>query len=264
MNLAGLTNGLGSPFLAPRGLPITARPIPASRRSDTVLVTRALMMRVIGVLLLLSALSATAMLLAFYPAVAAGDVAQGELARNIGFGAGVLALSLAALTAFFRWHAGWAAPLYALTSGVFMAGLSLGFEREFPGIALQTLAVTAAVFLSLWSLHGAGVIRVGRRLMVLTFAATGAIALVYLLSFLLRLGGMSVPVIHDAGAGGILWTGFIVVVAALNLLIDFERIAQMEGRTQPRYMPWFVGLGVMVTLVWLYISVLRLLAKIRR
>lgn len=138
------------------------------------------------------------------------------------------------------------------------------FELEFPGIALQSLSLTFAVFLALWVLHGLGLIRVGRRLMVLTYTATAAIGLVYLASFALWLLGQRLPLIHEAGTGGILWMGFIVTVASLNLLVDFERIARLEGRLQPSYMPWFLGLGLMVTLVWLYLSVLRLLARIRR
>lgn len=265
MNLATLTAGMGSPLLAPRGLPITPRqPPPGAHAADTQVMHRARVMRVLALLFGLTVLGVAIMAAAFYPSIASGDQASADVARNIGFGAGVLALSTAALTVFFRWYAPLTAPLYAVTSGVFMAGLALGLEVRFPGIALQSLLVTLVVFVTLWGLHGAGLIQVGRRLMILTYTATAAIALVYLLSFLFWLAGARLPLIHEAGIGGILWSGFIVVVASLNLLLDFERIARLEGQLQPRYMPWFVGLGLMVTLVWLYISVLRLLARLRR
>lgn len=264
INVNTLTAGLGSPFLAPRGLPIKPAPVPADRAARTLIMSRARVMQVVAVLLMLCLVAAAGMVVLFYPAVVAGDATQAELARNLGYGAGVVGLSVAALTAFYRWTAPWTAPFYALASGVFMSGLALGFEHEFPGIALQSLSLTFAVFLALWVLHGLGLIRVGRRLMVLTYTATAAIGLVYLASFALWLLGQRLPLIHEAGTGGILWMGFIVTVASLNLLVDFERIARLEGRLQPSYMPWFVGLGLMVTLVWLYLSVLRLLARVRR
>lgn len=204
------------------------------------------------------------MVSAFYPSVAKGIREAGETARNIGFGAGVLGLSLALLTILYRQLSWLTAPVFALVGGVFMSGLALGFETRFPGIAVHSIFLTLAVFCSMLILYSTGIIKVSRKLFTIVYGATAAIALTYLASFLLLLFDITIPFIHGAGTGGILWFGFIVTVAAMNLVMDFDRIQRLDGTRQPVFMPWFVGLGLMVTLVWLYISVLRLLARIRR
>ncbi len=222
--------------------------------------------QIVGIVLMLFALSLVSvlgMVAVFYPYVSEGSIAAAETARNIGFGAGVFGLSLVFLTSFHRQYAPFTAPVYALAGGVFMSGLALGFEARFPGIAVQSIFLTLAIFCSMLFLYSTRIIKVTRQLMTFIFTATAAIALTYLAGFLLLLLGMPIPFLHAAGTGGTLWFGFIVTIAAMNLLVDFQRIEKLESRQHPAYMPWFVGLGLMVTLVWLYISVLRLLARVR-
>ena len=212
----------------------------------------------------LSLLSSIGMVSFLYPAIAQGDRATAELARNIGFGAGVLAFSIAFLTMLYRHYAHLTAPVYALAGGIFMSGLALYFEARFPGIAVQSIFLTLVVFCVMLLLYATGLIKVTRKLLTIIYVSTASIALAYLAGFLLLLFEIRIPFLHGAGTGGVLWFSFIVVIAAMNLLVDFERINQLEGRNQPAFMPWYVGLGLMITLVWLYISILRLLANVRR
>lgn len=258
-----LSHTFGNPLLTTAGrFSLLSFSTPAGSRTRRLL--RSQIRHVCVFLLLLTLLSAGAMIAVFYPAIAAGHTAMAETARNIGFGAGVLGFSLVLLTALYRTIAPLTAPLYAMTGGLFMTGLALGFEARYPGIAVQSIFLTLAVFSVMLLIYTTRMITVNQRFIAAVYAITTAIALAYLLSFLLLLLDISIPWLHGAGTGGILWYSFIVIIAALNLLIDFERIERLENRPHPHYMPWLVGLGLMVTLVWLYISILRLLARLRR
>jgi len=252
--------GFGSPLFS-MGRALSA-PVPGD--IPLKLLLRKQIARIVLTLFALSLVSVLGMVGVFYPYIAKGSIAAAETARNIGFGAGVFGFSLVLLTVLYRQYSAFTAPVYALAGGVFMSGLALGFEARFPGIAVQSIFLTLTIFCSMLFLYATRIVKVTRQLMTFIFTATAAIALTYLAGFLLLLLGVSIPFLHAAGTGGILWFGFIVTIAAMNLLVDFQRIEKLENRRHPAYMPWFVGLGLMVTLVWLYISVLRLLSRIRR
>jgi len=254
-------SGLGSPLL---NLPHWFKPMAAPHAKPVARLSLRQQFVISGFLFLLSLLMAVLMVAYFYPGILAQDKSAAQLARNIGFGGGVLSFSLALLTAFYRHWAPLTAPIYALAGGIFMSGLALAFEQRFPGIALQSLAITACIVLIMYLLYATGVVRVSRKLFVITYAATATIALIYLFGFLLILTGVSFPFLHGAGVGGMLWFGFIIVIAVLNLLVDFRRIDSALQHPQPPWMPWYLGLGLQVTMVWMYVSVLRLMANVRR
>lgn len=252
--------GLGSPLLSAGR--IGPAPIPSG--TAVRILTRKHVVGVSLILFMLSLVSAGSMTVLYHPSVAAGDFVSAHTARNIGFGAGVFGFSLVFLTVFYRHLAPFTAPVYAVAGGVFMSGLALGLEARYPGIALQSIGVSLAVFCTMLLLYATRLITVTRKVFTIVYAATSAIAIIYLMGFVLLFLGFQITFLHGAGTGAAFWFGFLVIVAASNLLIDFERIAKLEDIPQPECMAWYTGLSLMVTLVWLYISVLRLIANLRR
>ncbi len=137
-------------------------------------------------------------------------------------------------------------------------------ERRYPGIAIQAVGLTFAVFAVMLTAYRMGWIRVTDRLRSIVIGATGAIALVYLVTMVLGFFHVNVPVLNDASPLSIGLSLVIVGVAAFNLLLDFDIIETGSARGAPRYMEWYSAFGLLVTLVWLYMEILRLLSKTRR
>lgn len=175
----------------------------------------------------------------------------------------IIGLITAMVTIFKQTWAPYTAPVYALAEGFFLGGVSAFFEQSYPGIAMQAIGLTFGVMGCLLMLYKSGVIQVTEKFRMGVFAATGAIALVYLVSFVLSFFSISVPLIHSSGIGGIIFSLVVVGVAALNLVLDFDFIERGEARGAPKYMEWYAAFGLMVTLIWLYLELLRLLAKMR-
>ncbi|MBN1807597.1 MAG: Bax inhibitor-1/YccA family protein [Planctomycetes bacterium] len=173
-------------------------------------------------------------------------------------------LVLALVTIFGRKIAAFTAPLYAVCEGFLIGGLSAFLETRYPGIVLQAVGLTFGVFLALLFIYRTGIIKVTDKFRLGVLAATGAVALVYLVSFLMGFFGVSVPYIHGGGAIGIGFSVVVVVIASLNLVLDFDFIQRGSEMGAPKYMEWYAAFGLIVTLVWLYIEILRLLSKIRR
>lgn len=155
------------------------------------------------------------------------------------------------------------ALIYAALEGLFLGGVSAIFEAAAPGIALQAIGLTAGTLGGLLIAYRSGLIRATENFKLGVVAATGGIALVYLVTWMMSLFGISVPWIHENGLMGIGISLFIVVVAALNLVLDFDFIESGAEHGAPKYMEWYAAFGLMVTLIWLYIEILRLLAKLR-
>lgn len=243
----GHTRAIGSPLLIHVGAPGGAR-------------TASLVVpKVIGATVLLLVLSVAAGLAIWW--LFPDDP---SLACNFGFGAGVVAFSFAFIASFKPQFSPWPAPLYAIAGGLFMGGLAFAFEQRYPGIALQTVLVTACVFVSMLVLYSGGWLRATPRFRLVVYVATAGIALTYLAAIVLSLLGMQIVWLEEGSWGAILWFGFVSLTAALNLVLDFERIDNLRRQAQPDYIHWYVALGLMVTLVWLYISILRLIANVRR
>jgi len=169
----------------------------------------------------------------------------------------------AMVTVFKKEWAGITAPIYALLEGLFLGALSATMELRFPGIAIEAVALTFGTCLVMLMVYRAGIIRPTERFTLGIVAATGGIALVYFLSMILGFFHIQVPGIFGGGPIGILFSLAVVTIAALNLILDFGMIEEGARRGAPKYMEWYSAFGLMVTLVWLYLEMIRLLAKLR-
>lgn len=168
------------------------------------------------------------------------------------------------VTIFKKEWASITAPIYALLEGLFLGGLSGLMEMQYPGIVIQAVALTFGTLFSLLLAYKSGLIKATQNFRLGVVAATGGIAIVYFISILLGFFGKSIPLIHSSGPLGIGFSLFVVVIAALNLVLDFDFIEKGAEIGAPKYMEWYAAFGLMVTLVWLYIEILRLLSKTRR
>ena len=171
---------------------------------------------------------------------------------------------IAAFATIFKRH--WApvtAPVYAFLEGFFLGGISAIFEARFPGIVIQAVALTFGTLFFLLFAYRSGMIKATENFKLGVVAATGGIFFVYVISFVLGMFGVQVGFIHESGLVGILFSLFVVVVAALNLVLDFDFIEHGAESGAPKFMEWYSAFGLMVTLVWLYIEILRLLAKLQ-
>lgn len=178
---------------------------------------------------------------------------------------GVIAGLVLALTTTFKMS--WApvtAPLYALAEGFVLGGLSAMIESQYPGIAMQAVAMTFGTLACMLVAYQTGMIRATERFKLGVIAATGAIFLVYLVSWVLSLFGFhGLAFLYGNGLVGIGVSVVIVGIAALNLILDFDLIESGSQRGAPKYMEWYGAFALMVTLIWLYIEILRLLSKLR-
>ena len=172
-------------------------------------------------------------------------------------------LVVAIATVFKQRWAPFTTPLYAALEGLALGGISVLFEASYPGIVSQAVFLTFGTLAALLVAYRSGVIRATENFKLGVAAATGGIALVYLLSFVLGIFGISIPLIHSSGTFGILFSVFVVVIAALNLVLDFDFIEQGAERRTPKHMEWYGAFGLLVTLVWLYLEILRLLSKLQ-
>lgn len=172
-------------------------------------------------------------------------------------------LILALVTVFKQAWAPYTTPAYAVLEGLALGGISVVTNAAYPGIVSQAVLLTFGTLAALLIAYQAGVIRATDNFKRGVVAATGGIALLYVLSFVLGFFGVSVPLIHSNGTFGILFSVFVVAVAALNLVLDFDLIENGARRGAPKYMEWFGAFALLVTLVWLYLEILRLLTKLQ-
>ncbi|WP_270180899.1 Bax inhibitor-1/YccA family protein [Alkalihalobacillus sp. CinArs1] len=178
---------------------------------------------------------------------------------------GIGALVVALITVFVKKAAPITAPIYAALEGFAIGGISAILENQFPGIVIQAAALTFSVMGVLLFLYAARIIKVTKNFRLMVVSATLAIFVVYLLDIVLNMfTTMTVPYLHSNGVIGIGISVFIVAIAALNLVLDFDFIERGVDARAPKYLEWYGAFGLMVTLVWLYIEILRLLQKIRR
>ncbi len=155
------------------------------------------------------------------------------------------------------------APVYAVLEGLFLGGITAVFEQKYPGLAFQAVALTFGTLFMLLTAYKAGIVRATEKFKAGVVAATGGIFIVYLASFVLGLFGVRIPHIYGSGIIGIGFSVVVVVIAALNLVLDFDFIESAARENMPKYFEWYGGFAIMVTLVWLYIEILNLLAKLR-
>ena len=173
-------------------------------------------------------------------------------------------LVVALVTVFKKTWSPVTAPLYALLEGLFVGGISAFAEARFPGIVMQAVALTFGTMGALLLAYRSGLIRATENFRLGVFAATGAIALLYLVNMGMRLFGFEgMAFIHESGTMGIVFSLVVVTIAALNLVLDFDFIESGVEARAPKYMEWYAAFGLLVTLVWLYIEILRLLMKLQ-
>ena len=214
----------------------------------------------------------------FYAAVASFDIGAAEsveagAAAAIGAGAAVVmpwlfvgligGLIFALITIFAKKWAMFTAPIYAILEGLLLGALSSFLETVYPGIVNQAVGLTFGTLYLILTIYKTGVIKVTDKFRLGVMAATGAIFLVYLATWILGFFGAGIPYIHGNGMIGIGFSLLVIVIATLNLVLDFDFIEKGSAMGAPKYMEWYAAFGLIVTLVWLYIEFLRLLSKLR-
>ena len=153
-------------------------------------------------------------------------------------------------------------PVYAVCEGLFLGGISATFEASYPGIVIQAVVGTFAALFSMLVLYRMGLIKCSDKFRSVIFIATASIAVVYLVNFIGSFFGLHVPLINASSGAGIAISAGICVIAALNLIIDFDFIERGAQYMLPKDYEWYGAFGLMVTIVWLYLEIVRLLAKL--
>jgi len=175
---------------------------------------------------------------------------------------GIGGLITALVTVFRPRSSAISTPVYAVLEGLLLGGISAVFESMYPGIVMRAVLLTLAVFMAMLFLYRSGIIKVTRKFLMGVFAATAGIAIVYLGSFIAGLFGVEAGFLYGNSNFSIIFSLVVVAVAALNLVLDFSFIEEAAGSDAPKYMEWYGAFGLIVTLVWLYLEILRLLSKI--
>lgn len=191
---------------------------------------------------------------------------QGELAPGFGvyvWGGAIGGFIIAMVTVFKKAWAPVTAPLYALVEGFFLGAISAMYNHMYEGIVLQAVMLTFGTLFALLFAYRTGLIKATENFKLGVVAATGGVALVYLATIVLGFFGINIPMIHDNGLVGIGFSLVVIVIAALNLVLDFDFIETGVEQGAPKYMEWYGAFGLMVTLVWLYLEFLRLLSKLQ-
>lgn len=168
----------------------------------------------------------------------------------------------ALITTFSPRRAAMTAPIYAVFQGLFLGAISAMFEAMYPGLVVRAVSLTFGVFFIMLLLYRSGTIRATEKFRTVIFAATGGIALVYLVSFIAGMFGVNFGFMTGNSMMSIGFSLVVVVIAALNLILDFDMITRGADAMAPKYMEWYGAFGLMVTLIWLYLELLRLLSKI--
>lgn len=177
-------------------------------------------------------------------------------------GGAVVGLVLVLISAFKPQYSPYLAPGYALFEGLFIGGISAIFETMYPGIVMQAVGATFVTFMICLGLYKYKIVKVTEQFKSVVVAATLAIATYYLISWLFSMFTSFVPVHYGNSMMSIGISVFVIVIAALNLFLDFDRIEKGADQKMPKYMEWYGAMGLMITLVWLYIEFLRLLSKL--
>ena len=170
---------------------------------------------------------------------------------------------VAIITAFKKQWAPTTTPIYAALQGLFLGGISVMFNQQYPGIVIQAVYLTFGTLFALLMAYASGKIRVTENFKLGMAAAMGGLFFFYIINFILGFFGMGMTSVYGNGAIGIGFIVIVVAIAALNLVLDFDFIEQGAQQGAPKYMEWYGAFGLLVTLIWLYIEILRLLAKLQ-
>jgi uncharacterized YccA/Bax inhibitor family protein len=224
---------------------------------DTARMTLSGTVNKIGILLLLCIATAA---LTWRTFLQTGDASSVGGLMVIGLIGGLI---FAMITIFKQSWAPVTAPIYALLEGLVLGGISAITNARYPGIGIQAVSLTFGTLFVLLLAYSSGLIKVTDKMRLGIVAATGGICAFYVLEMVLGFFGVHFATINGSGTVGILFSLFVVAIAALNLVLDFDFIEQGVAVGAPKYMEWYGAFGIMVTLVWLYLEILRLLSKMR-
>tara|TARA_B100000073_G_scaffold58193_2_gene43080 strand:- start:200 stop:808 length:609 start_codon:yes stop_codon:yes gene_type:complete len=192
------------------------------------------------------------------------NLAQGNSAiTGLVIPAMIIGLGLAIATIFKPTLGHITVPAYAIAQGICLGVISMIFNNMYPGIVVQAVFLTFGTLGALLLAYKSGLIEATENFKLGVAAATGGIAILYLINFIMSFFGSGVGVISSNDTMGILFSGFVVVIAALNLVLDFDFIEEGAEKGAPKYMEWYGAFGLLVTLIWLYLEILRLLAKLQ-
>lgn len=178
------------------------------------------------------------------------------IALLVGFGLGMF-------TAFKPASARISAPLYAAAQGVVLGLISRLYEDLYDGIVIQAVLATASIAFVMYTLYSTRILKVTEKFRKVVIGATLGIFVFYMLNFVLSIFGVNMPLINDTGIMGIGFSLFVISIGASNLALDFDFIERGSEAGLPKYMNWAAGFGLVATLIWIYLEVLRLLSKIR-
>lgn len=186
-----------------------------------------------------------------------------QSAGMLSIGSALIGFVLVMLSSFKPMWSPVIAPAYGAVEGVFVGVISARYAALYDGIVLQAALLTLGILFALLFAYQSRLIKATENFKLGIVAATGGIALVYLASIVLSFFGVEIPLIHQSGMVGIGFSLVVVVIAALNLVLDFDFIENGVAHGAPKYLEWQAALGLLVTLVWLYVEMLRLLSKLR-
>ncbi|MDP6168949.1 MAG: Bax inhibitor-1/YccA family protein [Candidatus Marinimicrobia bacterium] len=176
--------------------------------------------------------------------------------------AAIVGFILALVTVFKPTMGHITVPAYAVVQGVFLGVISMVFNAQYPGIVVQAVFLTFGTLGALLLAYMSGLIKATENFKLGVVAATGGIALLYVINMVMSFFGSNISVISSNDTMGIIFSGVVVVIAALNLVLDFDFIEEGAEMGAPKYMEWYGAFGLLVTLIWLYLEILRLLAKL--
>ena len=186
-----------------------------------------------------------------------------ELVTIAASGGWIVGLIAGLIVSFVPRSAPWLSPLYAVGQGCFLGMISNMYEKQFHGIVLTSVLLTCGVLFAMLAAYTTGLLRPTAKFQAMVIAATGGICIVYVLSMVLGIFGIHIPGIFGNGMVGIGFSLLVVGIAALNFIIDFGIIEEGAAHGAPKYMEWYSAFGLLVTLIWLYLEILRLLSKLR-
>ena len=156
------------------------------------------------------------------------------------------------------------APVYAALEGLSLGAISAAFEAKYPGITLEAVVSTLGVAHCMMTIYGSGLLKPTQGFAIGLISAMFGILALYIVDIVMQAFGVYIPIVHSAGPWGIALQVVIVTIAALNLILDFGTITESAERHAPKWYEWYAAFSVMVTLVWLYLEILKLIAKVRR
>jgi uncharacterized YccA/Bax inhibitor family protein len=194
------------------------------------------------------------------------EAAEGGNVMPLIIGGAVGGLVIAIALMFKKEWSPYLAPLYALAEGLFVGAISAQYNYALadvaPNIIINAVGLTFGTAIAMYLLYSFRIIRATQKFKAIIITATAGIAIFYLITFILSFFGISIPFLHEGSALGIGFSVFVVAIAALNLILDFDMIEQGAELGAPKYMEWYGAFGLLVTIVWLYLEILRLLSKL--